>query len=401
MTRQASPWSCEVVSQLRDATLKEDPDSRPEEHTTPAVTWSSVRWILGALPWVAVVVIIALVDGGCAPVDDEDPRVEEPTPFPDFGDDDDAVADDDDDGGIGGPYPAVLNPEFDEVGVSRLAPLWVELSEEGVPAEIRLEDAAGNEVSGTSLRVGAVRYIFLPDTAFDALATYTMTVEWAEDETLSWSFTTRDARTSVGAPNGVTVRWNLESAAASSPPGAEGFLGQLPLSIATVLDGAPPSVLAGTVEEAEGQLTQDLCAPTFEPTAEADARWEDPLLVTPPTVVRLSVDLSIVGLGLQVLPLRDVRLAAELEADDGGIVGIAEGSFVGWVDLREVAFAGVCDTLSAVAIECVPCPGDGGDQCLVFALEDVEGSVIDLALERRTAADVKADPGCVPGPAAN
>ena len=340
-----------MVTQLGDSTPKGDPDPRSEEPPAPAVTWSSVRWILGALPWVVVVIVIAWVDGGCAPVDDDDLRVEEPTPFPDFGDDDDAAADDDDDGGIGGPYPSVLNPEFDEVGVSRLAPLWVELSEEGVPAELRLEDAAGDEVPGRSLRVGAVRYLFLPDTALDALATYTVTVDWAEDETLSWSFTTRDARTPVGTPDGVTVRWNLESAAASSPPGAEGFLGQLPLSIATVLDGAPPSVLAGTVGEAEGQITQDVCAPTFEPTAEADARWEDPLLVTPPTVVRLSVDLSIVGFGVQVLPLRDVRLAAELEAADDGIVGIAEGSFVGWVDLREVAVAGICDPLGAVAIE--------------------------------------------------
>ncbi len=385
-----------MVMQLGDPLLKSPPDARSEEHPPPAVTWSSVRWILGALPWVAVVVVIAMIDGGCAPVDDEDLRVEEPTPFPDFGDDDDAVGNDDDDGGIGGPYPSVLNPEFDEVGVSRLAPLWVELSEEGVPAEIRLEDAAGNEVSGTSLRVGAVRYLFLPDTALDSLATYRMTVDWAEDETLSWRFTTRDARPPVGAPNGVTVRWNLESAAASSPPGAEGFLGQLPLAIATVLDGAPPSVLAGTVEEADGQVTQDLCAPTFEPTAEADARWEDPLLVTPPTVVRLIVDLSIGGFGVQVLPLRDVRLAAELEAENDSIVGIAEGSFVGWVDAREIAAAGVCDTLGGVAIECVPCPGDGGEQCLVFALEDVEGSVIDLSLERRTVAEVKADLECVP-----
>ncbi|MCO4771613.1 MAG: hypothetical protein KDA24_16390 [Deltaproteobacteria bacterium] len=350
-----------------------------------------MRWLLGAAPWVVIVIFIAVIDGGCASVEPED-LSEEPTPFPDYGDDDTPQADDDD---LGGPYPAVLRPDFDEVGVSRLSPLYVEFSEEGVNGAVTLLDPEGEEVAGTSIRVGAVRFLFVPDLPLRPEATYTMSTTWGEDDALSWDFTTRAAREPVGAPAGITLRWGIEAAAASSPPGAEAFVSQLPLGILTELDGQPLSMLAGLSEEGE-PVAQDLCVATFEPTSEEPAVWEDPLLATPPVVLRLSVDLSIVGFGIQVLPLRDVRFAAELEGDASGITGIAEGSFIGWVDAREVAVPGVCETLGGVAIECTPCPGDGEEQCLVFALEEIGGDVVDVELQERSVGDVKSDPACQP-----
>ncbi len=376
--------------------LREPGSEGTEPHPgegTPAVSWDSLRWVLGVLPWILVVVLLAMVDGGCAPVEPED-GVPEPTPFPYYGDDDDSAAGDDDDG-IGGPYPSILVPDFDQTGVSRLAGLWIEMSEEGVPATVGLS-RGGEPVPGSSRRVGAVRFLFLPDAPLAPLTTYQMTAAWGEDSSLSWSFTTRDARPAVGSPDGVTLRWDIGAAGASSPPGGEAFVGALPLSVLTELSGDGPAVLGGLSEQDAEPLVQDLCVATFEPTAAAPAIWEDPLLSTPPTVVRLSVDLALAGFGIEVLPLRDVRFLAELSGDEAGVTGIAEGSFFGWVDTREVAVVGICDTLSGVAIECVPCPGDGAEQCLVFALEGIQGAAVDLALTTRSAVDVKGDPACQP-----
>lgn len=384
-----------MASKLRES-QSESPGGNTEEPRVPAVTWGSLRWAIGAVPWVIVVVLLAWADSGCAPVESDD-SVPDPTPFPYFGDDDDSASGDDDDGGIGGPYPAVLRPDFDEVGVSRLRGQWIDFSEEGVDAVLTLSTEEGEPVPGLAMRVGPVRTLYLPDEPLNGGATYTMRVEWGDESELEWNFITRPARPTVGSPDGVTLAWDIAGAGASSPPGGEAFVGALPLGVLTELSGdGPPTVLAGMANTEADPITQDLCVATFEPTDTAPALWSDPLLATPPTVLRLSVDLSIAGFGVTVLPLRDVRLTAELSADENGVTGIAEGTFVGWVDAREVAVAGVCDTLSGVAIECVPCPGDGAEQCLVFALEDVEGEVVDLVIQPRSVSEIKADPACQP-----
>jgi|GEM_PF-5655944 len=362
------------------------------EEPTPAVTFASLRWLIGVLPWALLVILLGLLDAGCAPA--ETPGDSEPTPFPDFGDDDDSGVSDDDDGGIGGPYPAILRPDFDETFVSRLAAQWVEFSEEGVIATLSLTAPDGEGVAGRSMRVGETRYLFLPDTPLDGDATYGMAVQWGEDSALDWTFTTRPAREPVGNIDGLTLAWDLNGAAAASPPGAEAFIGALPLGVLTQVAGE--QVVAGMAAAESDPITQDPCIATFAPTENGPARWDDPLLATPGTLLRLTVDLSVVGFGIQVLPLRDVQLAAELVADEDGILSIAEGSFVAWVDAREVAVAGVCDTLGSVAIGCSPCPGDGEEQCLVIALEDIAGQALDLDIEPRTATDVKTDPACQP-----
>ncbi len=361
------------------------------EEGTPAVTWVSMRWLVGILPWAAIVILLAIIDGGCAPVD-EPGGPEEPTPFPYFGDDDDSAGQGDDDD-LGGPYPAILRPDFYDVAVSRVQPLWVEFSDEGVAATLSLS-LDGEAVPGTSLRVGAVRYLFVPDWPLEPETTYDVRVDWDEDDSLGWSFTTRAARAPVGDPSGVTLAWGLDEAQASSPPGAEAFVSQLPLDILATVSSGGAAVFGGTATGDPPE--QDLCVATFDPTEAGPARWEDPLIATPGALLRLSVDLSIVGYGVQQLPLRDVRFAAELEADGDGIVGIAEGSFVGWVDLREVAVPQACETLGGVAIECSPCPGDGEEQCLVFALEEIGGDAVDVELVERTPGQVKADPACMP-----
>jgi len=173
---------------------------------------------------------------------------------------------------------------------------------------------------------------------------------------------------------------------------------QLPLTLLTAIGGTSDavSVLAAGGQEVDGGFEQDLCVPTFEPTESEPAQWGDPLLQTPAALFRLTVDLSIAGFGVEVLPLRDVRLVAELAADQDGITGLAEGMFVGFGDLREVALPGLCDTLGGVAINCTPCPGDGAEQCMVFALHGIQGVVADVQLVPRLAADVKADPDCLP-----
>ena len=376
--------------------VSESLGERSEEQRVPAVTWGSLRWGLGALPWVLVVLLLAWADSGCVPTPPDDSSAD-PTPFPYFGDDDDSVSSDDDDGGIGGPYPAVLRPDFDEVGVSRLRGQWVDFSEEGVEPVLTLSTADGQPVPGSAMRVGPVRTLYLPDEPLTGEMTYTMRVQWGDDSELEWNFVTRSERPAVESLDGVTLAWDIAGAGASSPPGGEAFVGALPLGILTELTGdGSPGVLAGMANTESDPVTQDLCVATFEPTEGAPALWNDPLIGTPPVVLRLSVDLSIAGFGVTVLPLRDVRLTAELAATEEGVTGIAEGTFVGWVDAREVAVAGVCDTLASVAIECVPCPGDGEDQCLVFALEDIEGEALNLSIQTRSVAEIKADPDCQP-----
>ena len=364
-------------------------DQEPQE---TAEAW---RWALGLIPWFVFVGCLALVDGvGCVPV--EEPAGDDDITPASYGDDDDATGDDDD--ALGGPYPAVFSPDPDAVGFPRINPLWVEFSQELDVAAISLVDADGDEVPVRSLRVGDVRFMAMPDEALDGDATYTATVTWDGDDSFSWSFTTAAAHPSVGDPTGVTIAWDIPGGDASSPPGAEAFVNQLPLTLLTAIGGTSDavSVLAAGGQEVDGGFEQDLCVPTFEPTESEPAQWGDPLLQTPAALFRLTVDLSIAGFGVEVLPLRDVRLVAELAADQDGITGLAEGMFVGFGDLREVALPGLCDTLGGVAINCTPCPGDGAEQCMVFALHGIQGVVADVQLVPRLAADVKADPDCLP-----
>ena len=171
-------------------------------------------------------------------------------------------------------------------------------------------------------------------------------------------------------------------------------MGALPLDVLLAVsgEGPTPSVLVGVADVETG--TQDLCVPTFVPTG--GVRWEDPLLVAAGGVMRLAVDLSIAGFGRTTLPLRDARFMGELEGDGaGGLSGLAEGAFFAWLDAREVTIPNICDTLEGVAIQCVPCP-DGAEQCLVFWLEDVTGPTFAVEVVPRSAAQVKADPGCQP-----
>ena len=358
------------------------------------------RWALGMLPWFVIVGCLALIEGlACAPVEAPGPG-EDVTPTS-YGDDDDAAGDDDD--ALGGPYPAVFSPDLDSIDVSRLNPFWVEFSQELDGVGLSLVDNDGAGVAVTTWTVGEVRFLAMPDAALTGGAEYTATVTWGVDDSFSWSFSTAPERQPVGDPTGLTIAWDIPGGQASSPPGAEAFVGTLPLMLLTELGGTADAVTllaAGGVDDGAGGLVQDLCVPTFEPTADSPAQWDDPLLQTPAALFRLTVDLAIAGFGVEVLPLRDVRLVAELASDGGAITGLAEGMFVGYADLREVALVGLCETLGGVAISCVPCPGDGAEQCMVFALEGIQGAVAAVDLVPRAAADVKSDPACLPEPSA-
>ena len=355
----------------------------------PKETVEAWRWAVSALPWFLFVGCLALAEGlsGCAPV--EEPVGDDDDTPSTYGDDDDATGDDDD--AIGGPYPAVFGQDPDATGVSRIKPLWVDFSEEVDAAELSLA-LAGEPVPGTPWQVGAVRFLFMPESALDGDTTYTATVTWGADDSFSWDFTTAPARPTVGDPAGVTISWDIQGGAASSPPGAEGFIGALPLSMLTEV-AADGAILGGLTTQGEEEIAQDLCVPTFEP---ASSTWADPLLETPGSVVRLTVDLSIAGYGIAQLTLREARFQAELAADADGITGLAEGSFFAVADLREVAIPGLCETLAGVAIECTACPGDGEPECMVLALEDIAGDAVDVDVVPRAAADVKADPACLP-----
>ena len=149
---------------------REDPSEAPR---TP-LTARSWRWVFGVLPWLFVVGLLALLDSlGCAPAPDDDDAT-----TPDYGDDDDTA--DDDDATLGGPYPAVFQPEFDAVEASRFRGVWVDFSARIEGATLTLVASTGEPVAGTAWRVGEVRILFVPEGPLDPSQGYTATVVWGE-----------------------------------------------------------------------------------------------------------------------------------------------------------------------------------------------------------------------------
>ncbi len=342
--------------------------------------------------------LTAALLAGCPPADDDDaseaPVWTDDDDWEDGDDDDSGVSGDDDDGA---PIPdaVIFEPEDGRAGVAPSRAVVVDFEHEGAAGEITVVDEDGAEVPGRTLAVSLQRILFLSDELFAPSTTFTATVTWATG-THTWSFTTSDSgSTPVSVlPSGLTLHWSLTSSVVS-PPGAEVFVSIADLQLLTqflTTDDDTVSMIGALSAGAE----QDLCAPTFDPTAVEPGAYDDPLFAVGPTSFSQLIDLTILGYGPTLIPFRDAQFAGVLTPDgESWYGGVESGRFVGVVDARDVNIPNACETLASVGLPCARCPFDEAEACVVFVLDDLEATVqpgVDLVA--RTPEDVIADPAC-------
>mgnify|MGYP007046915481 CR=1 FL=1 len=285
------------------------------------------------------------------------------------------------------------------------------LDGQSVPVSAPLVEASGEWGAGPE--EGPWGITVVPDPPLARSTGYYATFSSDEIEPVSWRFTTGELGAPLAVPTALPgaqflVDMSGDAAWTRYEPQGLGFWMSFYVSNASMLVSiSPESRLAdgvlhvgiGSGQWAQGPTSeQDLCVPTFAPTAGPDGvvgtgddqpgLFDDPFLEFGPADVA-------VLLGYAVVTLQDLTFSGMLWPD-GQRIGSARMAFT--LDTRELAddFSPPGDSFcfGDRTVGCVPCD-DGQPWCVDFSWSNFGGDrVPGGSLVPRSASDIADDPAC-------
>jgi hypothetical protein len=254
-------------------------------------------------------------------------------------------------------------------------------------ASIELRDASDNLVDGEWAWVNNT-IVFEPVGPLQPLTEYTYTVVYECGEPLVASFTTSEVGSEVTCEANQALTFDIMYARYTSPAGlAPLFSQQLRSNLLLQFSATTPEREEISVDAAFSQPkddeVQDLCQESVD-------------VVNPATLA--NPDFSFQASPFTVPTEQGYYIRVE-EPEFSGSLGpdcqtIEGGRIQGMADTRQGS-EDVCSFATSFGEQCVACPSDGLEFCLWVVADSIKGHVVpDLALVKRSAEDIEADPEC-------
>ncbi len=256
--------------------------------------------------------------------------------------------------------------------------------QDGLTEELTLMPAEWSE-AGTVASVQPVAFL-APDTRYQVM------IE-RDDSMFSYEFTTSSVGTPVAADvelSGLTYDVRIHGENVASPAGLAPHLDSLSADFAWLWqfhagsDDAELRLETGAGLQGPEELSQDSCTPT------ASLFDADNALELTGSLFAAEASRAVLWLGAHPVVLQEVLVDGDFHSD---ATAISEVAISGWLEVGGLApllgaplvadggSKAPCDWVQAMlGASCESCPA-GSEQCLWFALESLDGSLLDQALE--------------------